>query len=169
MLELRAPRPSLPALGALAAALLLPIAAPAAPAVPTVASDVCNYASNKPALLQTRLEAFFRTVGFIGLPEEQCPKFVKSLVKHCVSVVASATKCSVDLNSMVGKMSDLQCDAEESSEDRSSCKSTVKQDLKNENATASQTVDLQGQRSCNVEFAARMQYLCINGWLPPPT
>ena len=52
-----------------------------------------------------------RRHGFIGLPADDCPKFVKGLVKSCIALVKVETKCSVDVNAMVGKMETSACDA----------------------------------------------------------
>jgi hypothetical protein len=156
-------------LAALAATLLAPAmdaAAQAAP--PTVASNLCNYASNKPALLRANLQAILVTAGFIGLPPEQCPQFVKGLVKSCLKLVKDVTRCSVDANAMVGKMETLACDAQPTKDDAKSCKQTVKSDLQSAQATAKQPVKLQGDLECNGSFADHFEDVCIAGTLPPP-
>jgi hypothetical protein len=155
-------------LAALAAALLVPASDAAAQvlAPPTVASNLCNYASNKPALLQANLQAILVADGFIGLPADECPKFVQGLVKSCVSLVKVVTKCSVDANAMVGKMETSACDAQPDKDAIKSCKATVKSELKSEQATASQTVKLLGERTCNTTFAEHFEDVCLDGTLP---
>ncbi len=175
MRKLRAPTPgrlALSSLATLAAALLLPFAASAQlvmPAPPTVSSDVCDYASNKPAQLQARLDALFLSLGFLGLPDDDCPKFVKNLVKSCLQIVAAETTCSLDANAAVGKIEDYSCDAEATQEDQKSCKQSNKQDLQKAQAVAGQTVKILGDVACNGDFALRMEVICRDGVIPPPT
>src|SRR5262245_47268978 len=105
-------------LATLAAALLVPASdAAAQTAPPTVASNLCNYASNKPALLRANLQAILTGATFIGLPPDQCQKFVDGLVKSCVALVKVETKCSVDANAMEGKMESSACVAQPTKED----------------------------------------------------
>ena len=171
MTKLRAPtsgRTAIASLATLAAALLVPaMDATAQLAPPTVASELCGYASNKPALLQAALQAELLAAGFIGLPEDECPKFVKGLVKSCTSLVKVETKCSVDVNAMVGKMETSACDAQPTKDDIKSCKNSVKTDLKNDQATASQTVKMLGELECNTTFAAHFIDVCLEGALEP--
>lgn len=170
MTKLQAAAPggtALASLATLAAALLLPLADAAAQlAPPTVASNLCNYASNKPVQLQAQLQAQFVADGFIGLPADDCPKFVKGLVKSCLELVKVETKCTVDLNAMVGKMDTSICDGEATKDAIKSCKDTVKNDLKSDQATASQTVKLIGDRTCNTTFAAHFEDVCLVGVVP---
>jgi len=171
MTKLRAPtagRRAIAALAALTAALLVPATDAAAQilAPPTVASELCGYASNKPLLLQNQLQAELVAAGFIGLPADDCPNFVSGLVKSCLSLVKVMTKCSADVNAMVGKMETSACDAQPDKDDIKSCKDTVKTDLQKAQAVSKQTVKLLGERECNTRFAAHFDEVCLEGTLP---
>jgi hypothetical protein len=157
-------------LAALAGTLLVPAMDAAAQvlAPPTVASNLCNYASNKPALLRANLQAILVADGFIGLPPDQCPKFAKGLVKSCLTLVKDITRCSTDANAMNGKIETLNCDAQPTKDDVKSCKQTVKTNLRNAQANASQPIKLQGDLVCNGSFANHFEDVCITGTVPPP-
>jgi len=160
-------RMALETLPVLAAALLIPLAASAAPAPPTVASDMCDYASNKPVQLQIELTSVFTVLGFTGLPPDDCDKFVKDLVKSCTQLVTNGTECTLNINATVGEMSRLDCDAQPDKADRSSCKQSVKQDLTSDQATARQTVQQLGVIACKKSFAEAMDEICREGVMPP--
>lgn len=165
---------NLRALVVLAALLLLPLAASAqtgTPAARTIASDICDYASNRPGDLQEEIEDLMQDAGFIGLPPDACDKFVKSLVKSCLALVSNGTACSVNVNATVGlnagRMSDLGCATQPDKAAQNSCRSTAKTNTRNNAAVSRQPVQLQGARGCNVDFAAAMLDLCLDG-APPP-
>jgi hypothetical protein len=172
MRKLRTPnRMALELASALAAALLVASAASAANAPRTISSDICDYASNKPLQLQNELNALMLSLGFTGLPPDQCDKFVKNLVASCLEVVKSATQCSLDVNAAVGldagRMSDIGCSALTNKDDMNSCRKTVKTNTKNNRTIAGQTVQLLGANTCNRTFALFMHDLCIEGATPP--
>jgi hypothetical protein len=172
MRKLRAPnRMALELAAALAAALLITSAASAANAPKTISSSVCDYASNKPLQMQAEINALMLSLGFTGLPTDQCDQFVASLVKSCNLVVRAGTTCSLDIIATVGlnsgKMSDLGCEVEASTDAVKSCKSTVKTNTKNNQSIAGQTVQLLGANACNTSFAFVMHELCIEGATPP--
>ena len=184
-------------LPALAAALLIPLLAAATERPVSVSHDLCDYASNKPALIQTRLNALFLSLAFTGLPPDECESFVKDLVKSCIQLVTLATQCSVNINATIGmnacqdvapipptqcqppyrspvaigvtfgKFGDLDCDTLTDKAERASCKKTAKQNLKTTQATAQQPVQLIGVNTCNTAFAAVMTERCLEG-VPPP-
>ncbi len=155
---------------ALAAALLIASAASAANAPRTISSDMCDYASNKPVQLQNEINALMLSLGFTGLPPDQCKNFVKRLVMSCNEVVKSSTQCSLDINAAVGlnagRMSDIGCDALADKDSVNSCRKTVKSNTKKNRTVAGQTVQLLGARTCNTAFALAMNELCLEG--PPP-
>ena len=165
---------NLRALVVLAAVLLLPLYASAqtgTPAPRTIASDICDHASNMPGDLQDELEGLLEDAGFIGLPPDECDKFVKSLVKSCLSLVKAVTACSVNLNATVGlnagTMSAIACDTQPDKDSQKSCRSTVKTNTKTNHAVASQTVQILGVDACNKGFAAEMNELCLDGATTP--
>ena len=165
-------RPPLPnALALLAATLAFPLAAAAGPAARTIASDICSYASDLPGGLQDEIEDTLVDAGFLGLPADQCDKFVKSLVKSCQAMVKASTACTVDVNATAGlnagKMSELGCATQPDKDSQKSCKSTVKSNTKSNHATASQTVQILGSNACNRNFAAAMNDLCLDGVIAP--
>ena len=190
----RSARQTIPAL---AAALLIPFAAAATERPASISHDLCDYASSKPALIQTRLNALFLSLAFTGLPPEQCEGFVNSLVKSCVQLVTLATQCSVNINAAIGmnacveaapipptqcvpperspvaigvtfgRFGDLNCDTLTDKAERASCKKTAKQNLKETQATAQQPVQLIGVNACNSSFALLMTERCLEG-VPPP-
>lgn len=164
------PLSTLLALAFSAGALLVPLAASAQLAGPTpktISSSICDYASNLPADLQDEIEDLMQVAGFIGLPADQCDKFVKSLVKSCQAMARAATACSVNVNETVGlnagRMSEIGCEAEPDRDSQKTCRSTARTNTKNNVATAGKTVQLLASRSCNVDFAAAMHELCLEG------
>ena len=172
MRKLRAPnRMALELASALAAALLVVSAAWAAPAPRTISSDICDYASNKPVQLQDEIKALMLSLGFTGLPPDQCKNFVKRLVMSCNQIVKSSTECSLDINAAVGldagRMSEIGCDALTNKDDRNSCRKTVKSNTKKNRTVAGQTVQLLGANACNTAFALAMKDFCVEG-VPPP-
>jgi hypothetical protein len=164
-------RMALETVSALAAALLIALSAAAAPAPNTISSEMCNYASNKAVQLQAELKALFISLGFTGLPPDECDKFVNNLVKSCLQVVWAGTQCSLDVNTTVGlnagTMSEFGCDAEASKDDQKSCKLTAKTNTRNNLATAGQAVQQIGANTCNSAFALNMREICLEG-VPPP-
>ena len=171
MRKLRTPnRMALELASALAAALLIAAAASAANAPRTISSDICDYASNKPLLLQNEINALMLSLDFAGLPPDQCKNFVKRLVMTCNEVVRSTTQCSLDINAAVGlnagRMSEIGCDALTDKDSMNSCRKTVKTNTKKNRTVAGQTVQLLGANTCNTAFAAVMKELCLEG--PPP-
>lgn len=168
------PNPTLLALAALAAVLLFPLAASAqggTPAPRTVASQICDFASNLPADLQAEIEDLMDTAGFIGLPADQCPQFVNSLVKSCLSMVRAGTACFVNVNATVGldagRMTELGCATQPDRESQKSCRSTARSNTRSNASTASQTVQQLAVRACNENFAAAMTSLCVDGTIAP--
>ena len=160
-------RMALKKIPALAAVLLIPLAASAVPAGPTVATNMCNHASNKPLQLLAELNAQFLALNFTGLPPDQCEKFVKDFVKSCIQIVTNGTQCTLNIDATLAKMSEIDCDAQADKADRDSCKQSVKQNLKNDQATASQTVQLIGDNTCNRSFALNLAETCLEGATPP--
>jgi hypothetical protein len=174
MKPLSPPILNLRALVVLAAVLLLPLAASAqtgTPSARTIASDLCDFASNTPADLAEEIDDLMQDAGFIGLPPDECDKFVKSLVKSCLALVRTGTACSVNVNAAVGlnagSMSEIGCDTQPDKASQKSCRSTVRANTQSNAAVSSQPVQLQGTRACNEDFAAAMLDLCLDGEIAP--
>jgi len=164
-------RLALGTLPALAGALLIASVAAAVDAPKTISSEMCNYASNKPALLQTQINALLTTLAFTGLPADECDEFTKRMVKSCLQLVKATTRCSLDINATAGldagKMSEFGCEAEPDKDDQKTCKSTVKSNTKSNLATAGQPVQLLDENTCNGSFALNMSNRCIAGTPAP--
>ena len=110
--------------------------------------------------------------GFIGLPADDCPKFVKGLVKSCHALVKVPHEVQRrrqrDRRAQRGEdVETSACDAQPTKDERKSCQSTVKTTTKENQAVSSQTVNLLGVNACNGGFAADMLELCLEGTIEP--